>query len=134
MGDDIMTARQFIESSWFKLLWRGVFIVGIPFLSMVSAYAGYTLNSVYSQQSTLNTEIASIKETQSDRATVNDNFQTDISSDVAAVQSKLDGVSSTMSSLQLDVARIVGMVSEMQRRDVAQSQRPAYVPGAVSPQ
>lgn len=114
-----MTARQFLESSWFKLLWRGVIVVGIPALSGVSAYAGYTLNSVYGQQAILTTEVANIKETQSDRASVNDAFQSDITGDVAAIGLKVERINDAVSSVQLDVARIVGMVTEMQRRDVA---------------
>ena len=117
---DPMTARQFLESSWFKLLWRGVIIVGIPALSGVSAYAGYTLNSVYGQQASLTQEVAEIKETQTDRATVNDEFQTDITSDVAAIGIKVEKIDDSMSAIQIDVARIVGIVSEMQRRDVAE--------------
>ena len=90
---DPMTARQFLESSWFKLLWRGVIVVGIPALSGVSAYAGYTLNSVYGQQASLTQEVAEIKETQSDRATVNDEFQSEITSDVAAIGLKVEKIS-----------------------------------------
>lgn len=114
-----MTARQFLESSWFKLLWRGVIVVGIPALSGVSAYAGYTLNSVYGQQAHLTREVAEIKETQTDRATVNDEFQTEITTDVAAIGLKVEKIDDAMSAIQIDVARIVGIVSEMQRRDVA---------------
>jgi type II secretory pathway component PulM len=114
-----MTARQFLESSWFKLLWRGVIVVGIPALSGVSAYAGYTLNSVYGQQASLTREVAEIKETQTDRATVNDEFQTEITTDVAAIGLKVEKIDDAMSAIQIDVARIVGIVSEMQRRDVA---------------
>jgi type II secretory pathway component PulM len=116
---DPMTARQFLESSWFKLLWRGVIVVGIPALSGVSAYAGYTLNSVYGQQASLTREVAEIKETQTDRATVNDEFQSEITSDVAAIGLKVEKIDDAMSAIQIDVARIVGIVSEMQRRDVA---------------
>jgi type II secretory pathway component PulM len=116
---DPMTARQFLESSWFKLLWRGVIVVGIPALSGVSAYAGYTLNSVYGQQASLTREVAEIKETQTDRATVNDEFQTEITTDVAAIAIKVEKIDDAMSAIQIDVARIVGIVSEMQRRDVA---------------
>lgn len=119
-----MTARQFLESSWFKLLWRGVIVVGIPALSGVSAYAGYTLNSVYGQQAELTREVAAIQETQTDRADVaderaviNDEFQ-------AEMTAKVEKIDDAIASVQLDVARIVGIVSEMQRRDVAVRFRP----------
>ena len=121
-----MTARQFLESSWFKLLWRGVIVFGIPALSCISAYAGYTLKSVYDQQATLTAQVTTIKaeqaetqETLAERAAVNDDFQTEIRSDVAAVDGKVEKVSAALSQVQIDVARIVGMVTEMQRRDVA---------------
>ncbi len=121
-----MTARQFLESSWFKLLWKGVIVLGIPALSCISAYAGYTLKSVYDQQAALTADISSVKaeqsetqETLAERAAVNDDFQMEIRSDVAAVDGKVEKVSAAVSQVQLDVARIVGMVTEMQRRDVA---------------
>lgn len=114
-----MTGRQFLESTWFKLAWRGMIVIGIPALSGVSAYAGYTLNSVYGQQASLTQEVAEIKETQTDRAAVNDDFQTEITGDVAAIGVKVEKVDDAVSSIQIDVARIVGIVSEMQRRDVA---------------
>jgi hypothetical protein len=128
---DTMTARQFLESSWFKLLWRGVIVLGIPALSCISAYAGYTLKSVYDQQATLTASISTIKaeqaetqETLADRAAVNDDFQTEIRSDVAVVDGKVEKLTDAMSRVQLDVARIVGIVTEMQRRDVAER----YIP------
>lgn len=121
-----MTARQFLESSWFKLLWKGVIMVGIPALAGISGYVGWTLNGVYAQQAALTSDIATIKmeqdttqQTIANRAAINDDFQMEIRSDVAAVDGKVEKVGDALSLVQLDVARLVGMITEMQRRDVA---------------
>jgi len=111
MGED-MSLRQFVESTWFKGLSRGAMLLGIPALTALSGFVGYTLNGVQAEQYTLRTDIAEIRETQGDRAAVADTFQAEITADVA-------GVKSSLFIVQTDVATIKGILQEMQRRDVA---------------
>lgn len=118
MGDE-MTLRQFVESTWFKGLSRGAMLLGIPALTALSGFVGYTLNGVQAEQTTLKADVAEIREIQGDRAEVADGFQAEISGDVAAIDTKVEKLTDAMSLVQQDVARIVGIVTEMQRRDVA---------------
>lgn len=111
MGDE-MTLRQFVESTWFKGLSRGAMLLGIPALTALSGFVGYTLNGVQAEQTTLKSDIAEIQQTQGSRAAVNDEFQAEITVDVA-------GVKSSLFIVQTDVATIKGILQEMQRRDVA---------------
>lgn len=107
-----MTFKQFVESTWFKGLARGAMLFGLPTLSATSAFVGYTLSGVQAEQSLLKREVAEITQTQTTRAQVNDEFQTDITSEVVTVKNALFLV-------QTDVATIKGILQEMQRRDIA---------------
>lgn len=119
MGDE-MTLRQFVESTWFRGLSRGAMLLGIPALTALSGFVGYTLNGVQAEQTTLRTDIAEIRETQGDRADVADTFQAEITADVAMVDAKIEKVSDNVASVKEDVANIFGILSAMQQsRDVA---------------
>lgn len=118
MGDE-MTLRQFVESTWFKGLARGTMLLGIPALMSASGFVGYTLNSVQAEQLRIKGEVAEVQQTIGTRAQVNDDFQADITADVAGVKADVSGVKATMLAVQTDVATIKGILQEMQRRDVA---------------
>jgi septal ring factor EnvC (AmiA/AmiB activator) len=105
---DEMNLKQFIESVWFKGLSRLAMLVGVPALSFTSVFVGYVLNDVRADQVLLRTEVA-----EQDRAT------SGIRDDIASVKTQITNVGSSVSSLQLDVAKITGILQEMQRREMA---------------
>lgn len=111
MGDEV-TLKQFVESTWFKGLSRGAMLLGIPALTALSGFVGYTLNGVQMEQDVLKLDIAEIRETQGDRAAVNDQFQAEITADVA-------GMKSAVFIVQTDVATIKGILQGMERRNQA---------------
>jgi hypothetical protein len=115
MGDD-MTITDFVENKWFKLLTRGAMIVVMG----VSGYIGVRLALYDSRIASVETKVAGVEEavsdvidTQGERATINDGFQQSVGDD-------FDTLTNKVTAVQLDVARIVGIVTEMQRRDVAE--------------
>ena len=111
MGDE-MTLRQFVESTWFKGLARGTMLLGIPALMSASGFVGYTLNSVQAEQLRIKGEVAEVQQTIGTRAQVNDDFQADITADVA-------GLKSSLFIVQTDVATIKGILQGLERRDAA---------------
>lgn len=113
-----MTLREFVESTWFKGLSRAAMLLGVPALTALSGFVGFTLSGVTADQARLSREVAEIQRVQGDRADVNDTFQASITSDVS-------GVKTALFTVQTDVATIKGILQEMQRRDLAQVMRPS---------
>ena len=117
-----MTLKQFVESTYFKGLARLCMIIVAPAIISVG---GFIL--------VLAGDVAGVKDTQADRAADNDRFQAAIISDVGDVKSDVaevkDGVSSVqvdVSGVKLELAKLTGILQEMQRRDIALGNARAY--------
>lgn len=115
MGED-MTLKQFVESTWFKGLARGAMIA----FPLAAGYVGMTLANVQGRVGAVETSIATIGTNQVTRATDNERFQTLITSEVRAVDANVDTLGDKFETLQIDVATIKGILTELQRRDVAE--------------
>lgn len=116
-----MTLREFVESTWFKGLSRGAMLLGVPALTAISGFVGYTLNSVTGEQNRLRTEVAQIQQVQAQRADVNDKFQADVTTDLANVKT-------SVFTVQTDVATIKGILQQMQRQSLASTSPTALPP------
>lgn len=103
-----MTLEQFIDNKWMKLLTRGAMIA----VAAGSGYIGVRLAMYESRILGVETSVSDVSETQLQRALVNDQFQ-------ASVTTELDRLNAKASALQLDMATVRGILTEMQRRDVA---------------
>lgn len=115
MGDTMASLTEFVENKWFKLLSRGLMIVG----TAASGYIGVRLATYDARIAGVETKVAGVEvavsdvsDTQAARATVNDGFQN-------SVASEFDLLGNKVSAMQLDVATMKGILTEMQRRDVA---------------
>lgn len=110
-----MTLRGFIESTWFKGLARGSMII----VAILLGYASAVLNGVQERTKSVEIAVAEIKESQAVRSRDNENFQ-------AATLKSFSGLETDIAGLRIDVARsnselgkITGILTEMQRQDVA---------------
>ncbi|HEY4202630.1 MAG TPA: hypothetical protein VGM83_18925 [Devosiaceae bacterium] len=115
---DETSLKQFLDSTWFKGLARASMLVG----TAAASYAGLTLAHVRNEQAAMQGEIADIVRTQADRAQDNERFQSAIGADIAQLKN-------SVSTLQVDVATMRGILQEMQRRDVASRVEPALRAG-----
>lgn len=109
MGDEMASLTAFVESKWFKLASRGLMIV----TAAASSYIGVRLATYDTRIASVETVVSDVSDTQTERALVNDGFQT-------SVATEFDQLNSKVSAVQLDVATIKGILAEIQRRDVAQ--------------
>lgn len=119
-----MTLKQFVESTYFKGLARACMVVAVPALISVG---GLLLS--------LMGDVAGVKDTQADRAADNDRFQAAIISDVGAVKVDVAEVKDGVGAVQVDVtgvkielAKLTGILQEMQRRDIAINNARPFIP------
>lgn len=110
-----VSLKAFIDSTWFKALVRGAMILG----AVATGYAGAALTGVQSRTQIVEQSVVEIKEAQAVRAKDNEIFQaatvrsfSDLDTEVAAVRVELSKVTS-------ELGKITGILTEMQRRDVA---------------
>lgn len=118
MGDE-MLLRDFLGSFWFRKLWQ----VGIIVCAGASSYAGVSMAMVQGRITTVETGLASIGNTQAQRALDGEKFQALITSEVRSVDANVDSLGSKLAEVQISLARMAGVMEEMQRRDVAQRTR-----------
>lgn len=113
---DEMTLKQFVESTWFKGLARGAMIA----LPLAGSYVGFTLANVQSRVGAVEMTVSSISSTQVNRAADGERFQALITSEVRSVDANVDSLGDKLAEVQLSMARMAGVLEEMQRKDVAQ--------------
>lgn len=111
-----ITFKQFVESTYFKGLARACMVVAVPALISVG---GLLLS--------LMGDVAGVKTTQEARAADNDRFQTaiisdvgDVKVDVADVKEGVGAVQGEVNGVKVELAKLTGILQEMQRRDLAQ--------------
>lgn len=110
-----MTLKQFVESTYFKGLARLCMIIVVPALLSVG---GFILS--------LMGDVAGVKDTQAVRAADNDRFQAAISSDVAEVKDGVSAVQVDVAGVKIELAKVSGILQEMQRRDTAMANARPY--------
>ena len=115
MGDE-MLLRDFLGSFWFRKLWQ----VGIIVCAGASSYAGVSMAMVQGRITTVEAGLAAISTTQVQRALDGERFQAAITGEVRSVDANVDSLGSKLADVQVSMARMAGMLEEMQRRDVAQ--------------
>ena len=103
-----ITFKQFVESTYFKGLARACMVVAVPALISVG---GLLLSLIG--------DVSGVKTTQEARAADNDRFQAAIRSDVAEVKDGVGAVQSDLSGVKIEMAKMTGILQEMQRRDIA---------------
>lgn len=108
MGDAMASLTEFVENKWFKLLSRGLMIVG----TAASGYIGVRLATYDTRIASVEQIVSDVSSVQGQRAKDGESFQASITNDVAEVKR-------TVSAMQLDLALAKGILQEMQRRDVA---------------
>lgn len=113
---DEMTLKQFVESTWFKGLARGAMVA----LPLAGSYVGFTLANVQSRVGAVEMTVAAISTTQTSRAVDSERFQALITSEVRSVDANVDGLGDKLAEVQLTMARMAGVLEEMQRKDVAE--------------
>lgn len=112
-----MTLKQFVESTYFKGLARLCMIIVVPALLSVG---GFILSLIG--------DVNGVRDTQAARAADNDRFQTTISSDVAEVKDGVSAVQVDLSGVKIELAKVTGILQEMQRRDTALANARAFTP------
>lgn len=110
-----MTLKQFVESTYFKGLARLCMIIVVPALISVG---GFILS--------LMGDVAGVKDTQAVRAADGERFQAaiisdvgDVKADVAEVKDGVGAVQTDISGVKIELAKLTGILSEMQRRSLA---------------
>lgn len=110
-----VSLKAFIDSTWFKGLARGVMILG----AVATGYAGAALTGVQSRTQIVEQSVVEIKEAQAVRAKDNENFQAATVRSFSDLDTEVAGVRVELSKVTSELGKITGILTEMQRRDVA---------------
>lgn len=105
MGDE-MTLKQFVESTYFKGIARLCMIIVIPAIISVGTFLLGLMG-----------DVGALKESQVTRAGDNERFQASITSDVSEVKEGVATVQSDVGGIKLEMAKMSGILEEMQRQD-----------------
>ena len=110
-----VSLKAFIDSTWFKGLARGDMILG----AVATGYAGAALTGVQSRTQIVEQSVVEIKEAQAVRAKDNENFQAATVQSFSDLHTEVAGVRVELSKVTSELGKITGLLTEMQRRDVA---------------
>lgn len=110
-----VSLRSFIESTWFKGLARSSMFVGAIGIGYVSAL----LTGVQSRTQIVEQSVIEIKEQQAVRARDNENFQSATVRSFSDLDTEVAGIRVELSNVTKELGKITGILTEMQRRDVA---------------
>lgn len=116
-----VSLKSFIESTWFKGLTRSSMFVGAIGIGYVSAL----LTGVQSRTAIVEQSVIEIKEQQAVRARDNENFQAATVRSFSDLDTEVAGIRVEMSNVTKELGKITGILTEMQRRDVARVLRNA---------
>ena len=116
-----VSLKSFIESTWFKGLTRSSMFVGAIGIGYVSAL----LTGVQSRTEIVEQSVIEIKEQQAVRARDNENFQAATVRSFSDLDTEVAGIRVEMSNVTKELGKITGILTEMQRRDVARVLRNA---------
>jgi hypothetical protein len=101
-----MSLKAFVDSSWFKGLFRGAVIV----LTGVSGYIAFTLKDVRDQQVMTASDLVEVQMLQSERADDGEAFQTEMRGKVVILTHGFDALDSKLDAVSEDVAAIKGFL------------------------
>lgn len=110
-----VSLKAFIDSTWFKGLARGAMILG----AVATGYAGAALTGVQSRTQIVEQSVVEIKEAQAVRAKDNEIFQAATVRSFSDLDTEVAGVRVELSKVTSELGKITGILTEMQRRDVA---------------
>ena len=114
-----VSLKAFIDSTWFKGLARGAMILG----AVATGYAGAALTGVQSRTQIVEQSVIEIKEAQAVRAKDNENFQAATVRSFSDLDTEVAGVRVELSKVTSELGKITGILTEMQRQDVARVMR-----------
>lgn len=114
-----VSLKAFIDSTWFKGLARGAMILG----AVATGYAGAALTGVQSRTQIVEQSVVEIKEAQAVRAKDNENFQAATVRSFSDLDTEVVGVRVELSKVTSELGKITGILTEMQRQDVARVMR-----------
>lgn len=114
-----VSLKAFIDSTWFKGLARGAMILG----AVATGYAGAALTGVQSRTVLLEERVVEIREAQAVRAKDNENFQAATVHSFSDLDTEVAGVRVELSKVTSELGKITGILTEMQRQDVARVMR-----------
>ncbi len=114
-----VSLKAFIDSTWFKELARGAMILG----AVATGYAGAALTGVQSRTQIVEQSVVEIKEAQAVRAKDNENFQAATVQSFSDLHTEVAGVRVELSKVTSELGKITGILTEMQRQDVARVMR-----------
>ena len=114
-----VSLKAFIDSTWFKGLARGAMILG----AVATGYAGAALTGVQSRTQIVEQSVVEIKEAQAVRAKDNENFQAATVRSFSDLDTEVAGVRVELSKVTSELGKITGILTEMQREDVARVMR-----------
>lgn len=114
-----VSLKAFIDSTWFKGLARGAMILG----AVATGYAGAALTGVQSRTQIVEQSVVEIKEAQAVRAKDNENFQAATVRSFSDLDTEVAGVRVELSKVTSELGKITGILTEMQRQDVARVMR-----------
>jgi|JI9StandDraft_1071089.scaffolds.fasta_scaffold283142_2 hypothetical protein len=114
-----VSLKAFIDSTWFKGLARGAMILG----AVATGYAGAALTGVQSRTQIVEQSVVEIKEAQAVRAKDNEIFQAATVRSFSDLDTEVAGVRVELSKVTSELGKITGILTEMQRQDVARVMR-----------
>ncbi len=114
-----VSLKAFIDSTWFKGLARGAMILG----AVATGYAGAALTGVQSRTQIVEQSVVEIREAQAVRAKDNENFQAATVQSFSDLHTEVAGVRVELSKVTSELGKITGILTEMQRQDVARVMR-----------
>ena len=114
-----VSLKAFIDSTWFKGLARGAMILG----AVATGYAGAALTGVQSRTQIVEQSVVEIREAQAVRAKDNENFQAATVQSFSDLDTEVAGVRVELSKVTSELGKITGILTEMQRQDVARVMR-----------
>ena len=110
-----VSLKAFIDSTWFKGLARGAMILG----AVATGYAGAALTGVQSRTQIVEQSVVEIKVAKAVRAKDTENFQAATVRSFSDLDTEVVGVRVELSKVTSELGKITGILTEMQRRDVA---------------
>lgn len=103
-----VTLKAFVESTWFKGLARVAMIVG----TVIGGFVGASFGNLQSRVSGLEDAQIAMSATQQERVKDNEEFQ-------SSVRNQFTNLRAALNVLQSDTDEMKGILTEMQRQDVA---------------
>lgn len=110
MADTEVSLKAFVDSSWFRGLFRGAVIVLTFVVVPGVGYIAWTLRDVRNQQQATAGDLSEVQETQELRANDSEAFQTEVRGEITELNGRFGRMDDKLDVVSEDVATIKGIL------------------------